>query len=248
MRTDDSLPSPTPAPASVPVVQTTEPADEPGGAFSRRSFFKQAGGVAGAAVLISKTPQAEAAQAQTSTNPVAQVLGPKAVPATLLVNGKAQKLMIEPSETLAQVLREKLGLTGTKQGCERGACGACTVLIAGKPMLACMTLALDVAGLPGQPAGQSPPAVTTVEGLSKGTELHPLQQAFVEKDALQCGFCTSGMLMSCAALYEKAKTEGKLAALTDGDVKHALAGNLCRCGAYPHITQAVLAAAQGGKK
>ena len=107
-----------------------------------------------------------------------------------------------------------------------------------------MTLALDVTGLP----GKEPLAVTTVEGLAKGTTLHPLQQAFLDKDALQCGFCTSGMLMSCAALHEKARAEGKLAALSEDEVRGAIAGNLCRCGAYPHIIEAALSAAKGGAK
>lgn len=172
------------------------------------------------------------------------MLGPGAVPVTFQVNGKPQKLMVEPRETLAEVLRDKLGLTGTKIGCDRGGCGACTVLVGGSPQLACMTLALDVAGLPGKEA----PAITTVEGLSKGTQLHPLQQEFVAKDALQCGYCTSGMLMSCAALHEKAKAEGKLAGITETEVRGAIAGNLCRCGAYPHIVSAALAAAKGAAK
>ena len=168
------------------------------------------------------------------------MLGPGAVPATLLVNGKPQKVMIEPRDTLVTVLRDRLGLLGTKLGCDRGGCGACTVWVAGEPSLACMTLALDVAGLAGQP----PQAITTVEGLAKGSVLHPLQQAFVDKDALQCGFCTSGMLMSCAALHEQARAAGKLASVGEKEVREAIAGNLCRCGAYPHIIEAALAAAK----
>ena len=212
---------------------------------SRRSFLKQTGGAASAAALLSlPTPGAAAPGGTAAPAGPALVLGPGAVPVTLLVNGKAQKLMIEPSETLATVLRDRLGLTGTKVGCDRGGCGACTIHVAGSPQLACMTLALDVAGM----AGKDALAITTVEGLAKGAQLHPLQQAFIEKDALQCGYCTSGMLMSCAALYEQAKAEGKLATISDGDVRAAIAGNLCRCGAYPHIVDATLSAAKGAAK
>lgn len=212
---------------------------------SRRGFLQKTGGAASAAALLSlPTPSAAAPAGTAAPTGPAQVLGPGAVPATLQVNGKAQKVMIEPSETLASVLRDKLGLTGTKIGCDRGGCGACTVHVAGSPQLACMTLALDVAGV----AGKEAQPITTVEGLAKGAQLHPLQQAFVEKDALQCGYCTSGMLMSCAALHEKAKAEGKLAQLAEADVRSAIAGNLCRCGAYPHIISAALAAAKGGAK
>ncbi len=211
--------------------------------LSRRSFLKHTGGAASAAALLS-VPVAEAAVPTQAATPPAQVLGPGAIPTTLLLNGKPQKVMIEPRDTLATVLRDKLALTGTKVGCDRGGCGACTVWVAGEPTLSCLLLAIDVAGLP----GKEPLAITTVEGLSKGPALHPLQTAFVEKDALQCGYCTSGMLMSCAALYEKAKAEGKLAGLSDGDVRAAIAGNLCRCGAYPHIVAATLSAAKGGGK
>lgn len=214
--------------------------------LSRRSFLKHTGGAASAAAILS-VPVAEAAVAAVPAKvvtPPAQVLGPGAIPVTLLVNGKPQKVMIEPRDTLATVLRDKLALTGTKVGCDRGGCGACTVWVAGAPTLSCLTLAIDVAGIP----GREPQAVTTVEGLSKGPALHPLQTAFVEKDALQCGYCTSGMLMSCAALYEQAKAEGKLATISDGDVRAAIAGNLCRCGAYPHIVDATLSAAKGAAK
>lgn len=214
--------------------------------LSRRSFLLHTGGAASAAALLT-VPVAESVAATApnqAATPPAQVLGPGAIAATLLVNGKPQKVMMEPRDTLATVLRDKLGLTGTKIGCDRGGCGACTVWVAGEPTLSCLMLALDVAGLP----GREPQAITTVEGLGKGVAMHPLQTAFVEKDALQCGYCTSGMLMSCAALYERAKAEGKLATISDGDVRAAIAGNLCRCGAYPHIVDATLSAAKGGAK
>ena len=238
---DDSRLAASPATRPLPASPVAAPAE-----LSRRGFLKQSGGAASAAALLSlpiAETAAQAAEAKAAVAP-AQILGPGAVPTTLLINGKAQKVMVEPRDTLATVLRDRLGLLGTKIGCDRGGCGACTVWVAGSPTLACMTLALDVTGLP----GKEPLAVTTVEGLAKGTTLHPLQQAFLDKDALQCGFCTSGMLMSCAALHEKARAEGKLAALSEDEVRAAIAGNLCRCGAYPHIIEAALSAAKGGAK
>ncbi len=221
---------------------STQPTSDaaPQAEVTRRGFLKQSGGAASAAALLSLPTVSAAATAPVPATGPAQVLGPGAVPATLLVNGKPQKVMIEPRDTLVTVLRDRLGLLGTKLGCDRGGCGACTVWVAGEPSLACMTLALDVAGLAGQP----PQAITTVEGLAKGSVLHPLQQAFVDKDALQCGFCTSGMLMSCAALHEQARAAGKLASIGEKEVREAIAGNLCRCGAYPHIIEAALAAAK----
>ncbi len=240
---DDSRLAAQPATRPLPASPVAAPAE-----LSRRGFLKQSGGAASAAALLSlpiaeTAAQAAEAKAKEAVAP-AQILGPGAVPTTLLVNGKPQKVMVEPRDTLATVLRDRLGLLGTKIGCDRGGCGACTVWVAGSPTLACMTLALDVTGLP----GKEPLAVTTVEGLAKGTTLHPLQQAFLDKDALQCGFCTSGMLMSCAALHEKARAEGKLASLSEDEVRAAIAGNLCRCGAYPHIVEAALSAAKGGAK
>ncbi len=238
---DDSRLAASPATRPLPASPVAAPAE-----LSRRGFLKQSGGAASAAALLSlpiAETAAQAAEAKAAVAP-AQILGPGAVPTTLLINGKAQKVMVEPRDTLATVLRDRLGLLGTKIGCDRGGCGACTVWVAGSPTLACMTLALDVTGLP----GKEPLAVTTVEGLAKGVTLHPLQQAFLDKDALQCGFCTSGMLMSCAALHEKARAEGKLAALSEDEVRGAIAGNLCRCGAYPHIIEAALSAAKGGAK
>jgi xanthine dehydrogenase YagT iron-sulfur-binding subunit len=179
---------------------------------SRRGFLKQSGGAASAAALLSlpiaETVAAGGGTKVPATAGPAQVLGPGAVPATLLVNGKPQKVMIEPRDTLVTVLRDRLGLLGTKLGCDRGGCGACTVWVAGSANAGLYDAG---AGRHRDCPGQPPLAVTTVEGLAKGSVLHPLQQAFVDKDALQCGFCTSGMLMSCAALHEQARAAGKLA-------------------------------------
>jgi aerobic-type carbon monoxide dehydrogenase small subunit (CoxS/CutS family) len=160
----------------------------------------------------------------------------------LLVNGKTLQAKVEPRDTLVQTLREQLGLTGTKIGCDRGACGACTVWVDGVPTPSCMTLALDVAGLG---AKRPPRPVVTIEGLAQGQKLHPIQQAFLDQDALQCGFCTPGMAMSCAALYERHRTSGDLAAIDEQAVREAVSGNLCRCGSYPHVIAATLIVARG---
>ncbi|WAS93385.1 (2Fe-2S)-binding protein [Nannocystis punicea] len=158
-------------------------------------------------------------------------VGPGPAPLSFTLNGEAKTLEVAPNITLLAALREQLRFTGTKVVCDRGACGACTVLIDGVPRNSCMTLAHDVAGA----------AVTTVEGLASGGKLSVLQQAFVRNDALQCGFCTSGMLMSCQGLLER--TRGQK--LAREDVEAAIAGNLCRCGTYPNVVAAVLEAAGG---
>jgi xanthine dehydrogenase YagT iron-sulfur-binding subunit len=174
-------------------------------------------------------------------------LGPGPVPVQLAINGKTMAARVEPRDTLAQVLREQLGLTGTKVGCDRGACGACTVWVDGIPTPACMTLALDVAGTAGK-GGRPARPVTTIEGLSPSpAKLHPVQEAFVACDAMQCGFCTPGMVMSCAALYERKRAQGQLASLSEGEIREAIAGNLCRCGTYPHVVGAMLATKASGK-
>jgi aerobic-type carbon monoxide dehydrogenase small subunit (CoxS/CutS family) len=145
------------------------------------------------------------------------------------VNGEARQVAASPTHTLLEVLREELDLTGTKHGCELGQCGACTVLLDGEPVLSCLLLAVEA-----QDA-----AITTVEGLAHDNTLHPLQQAFAERGAAQCGYCTPGFLMSGAALLERTTTP------TREEIKAALAGNLCRCTGYTKIIEAVeLAAAR----
>ena len=156
--------------------------------------------------------------------------GPESVPVTLTVNGREVQVLIEPRRTLLSVLREELGLTGAKRGCGRGQCGACTVILDGETAYACMTLAIDCEGR----------SIRTVEGLAEGEALHPVQQAFVEHDGYQCGFCTPGQVMSAVALLEHNPQP------TEAQVRHEMAGNLCRCGAYPNIVKAVIAAARGG--
>lgn len=155
------------------------------------------------------------------------VLGPAAVPITLMVNGVARSLQVEPRTTLAEALRGPLDLTGTKIACDRGACSACTVWLGGVTVCSCMILAVEVGAR----------RVTTIEGLAHGDALHPVQAAFIEHDAMQCGFCTPGMAMSCAALLERQPHP------TADEVKAAISGHLCRCGTYPHVVAATLAAA-----
>ena len=149
----------------------------------------------------------------------------------LTVNGEPYSLAIEPNRTLLQVLREDLGLTGTKEGCGKGDCGSCTVLVEGKAVDSCLTLATQVRGK----------SITTIEGLASGNDLHPLQKAFIEYGAIQCGFCTPGMILSAKALLDENPHP------TEEEVKRALAGNLCRCTGYTKIIEAVMIVAKGGR-
>ncbi|HEX3789756.1 MAG TPA: (2Fe-2S)-binding protein [Pseudonocardiaceae bacterium] len=137
---------------------------------------------------------------------------------SLEVNGRVEELSVDPGVTLLDALRERLGITGAKKGCDRGQCGACTVHVDGRPVLSCLTLAATV---------RRP--VRTVDGLSAGDQLHPVQQAFVDQDALQCGFCTSGQIMSAVAAIEQGVE----------DVREFMSGNICRCAAYPNIVAAI---------
>jgi xanthine dehydrogenase YagT iron-sulfur-binding subunit len=158
--------------------------------------------------------------------------GPDRVPVTFQVNGEMVEVCVEPRRTLLSVLREELGLTGAKRGCEQGDCGACTVMLDGETVYACLTLAIDCEGQ----------KIRTVEGLAQGERLHPVQEAFVEKDGYQCGFCTSGQVMSAVALLEHNPHP------TEEEVRLGMAGNVCRCGAYPNIVRSVLAAAEAAKE
>ena len=192
--------------------------------MSRRSFLKgTSAATARLAALETAVTPAVAAEPQ--------VFGPDAVSVALRVNGQSHTVAVEPRTTLAEVLRGPLNLTGTKVACDRGSCSACTVLLDGAPVASCSMLALDVGNR----------AITTIEGLASGETLHPVQAAFIEHDALQCGFCTPGMVLSSAALLERNPQP------TAGDVKAAISGHVCRCGTYPHVVDAVLAAARTGR-
>jgi len=196
--------------------------EDPKTGMSRRSFIKGVGVGAAAAAAASGTLSALAdAEARESKAEEMQKL-------TLKVNGRSHRLLVEPRWSLLFVLREKIGLTGTKVGCERGECGACTVLINGVPRYACLTLALEAEG----------EEITTVEGLMDGEELGPVQQAFLENDAFQCGYCTPGQIMAAEGLLRAGVP------LTAGEIQKGMSGNLCRCGAYVHIFRAVETAAK----
>jgi len=193
--------------------------------FTRRAFLKGIGlGGVGATVLAGqpvKLKQPDAPAGLTRT------LGPGAVSIALKVNGVARTLRVEPRVTLLDALRDRLDLTGSKKICDRGECGGCAVLVDGRPALACMMLAVDARHR----------AITTVEGLAAGGRLHPVQAAFIEADALQCGFCTPGFVVAAKALLDEVKTPSA------GQVREALSGHLCRCGTYPRVVDAVLSAA-----
>jgi xanthine dehydrogenase YagT iron-sulfur-binding subunit len=185
------------------------------------------------AVATSAGNAARAAEQQT---------GP--VDVTLAVNGELHTISVEPRTTLLDALRGQLGLTGTKKGCDRGECGACTVHIEGRRVLSCMTLA----------AMQGGKRIATIEGLARDGELHPIQEAFIEHDGFQCGFCTSGQIMSGVAMIEEAKAGWPSAATADvgrpftaadlsaSEIRERMSGNLCRCACYPNIVDAIAAA------
>ncbi|HKW29864.1 MAG TPA: (2Fe-2S)-binding protein [Verrucomicrobiae bacterium] len=193
------------------------------GSFSRRTFLKGLGTSAVAAVAAQTT----AVAAELEKVNAEKIVGPGPVPVTLNVNGRKLKLQLEPRVTLLDALRNYSSLTGAKEGCDRAACGACTVLLDDLPIYSCQKLAVEAQGH----------EITTVEGLAKGDKLSKVQQAFIEKDALQCGYCTPGFIMSVTALLKQKPHP------TADEVKHACAGNLCRCGTQPHILQAVFQAA-----
>jgi xanthine dehydrogenase YagT iron-sulfur-binding subunit len=170
------------------------------------------------------------------------------ISANLTINGHARTIMVEPRMTLLDVLRDELALAGTKKACDRGECGACTVHIEGRRVLSCMTLA----------AMQDGKRITTIEGLERDGQLHPVQTAFIAHDGFQCGFCTSGQIMSAVAMIEEAKAGWPSAAtgdvrrpfaladLSDSEIRERMSGNLCRCACYPNIVDAIAEAAGRG--
>lgn len=188
--------------------------------LSRRSFLKGAGGAAAGTVLVSELAKAE--ELKKHHNRTETLEGEVEVEFSL--NGEKTAVRVEPRTTLLSALRDRIGHTAAKSVCEQGSCGACTVLLDDQPVYACLTLAVNVQGR----------NVRTAGGLAEGDELSPVQQAMVENDALMCGFCTPGFVMSVTACLEKHPQA------SDAEVRQACAGNLCRCGTHPHIFQAAL--------
>lgn len=193
-----------------------------GEALTRRDFLKGAGVAVSGGLLVGEQ------LAQAAPAPAGEVLGPGAVPITLRINGKEHRLELEPRITLLDALRNHLDLTGAKKVCDRGTCGACTVILDGRPVYSCNVLAIEAQGH----------EITTIEGLAPEGELHPMMAAFWEHDAQQCGFCTPGFVVASKAFLDKHPNP------TLEDVKKGLGGNLCRCGTYMGVMQAVLEAAK----
>jgi len=192
--------------------------------LTRRTFLSTAGSSAAAAAIAGSAATSVLAAQSKSPGVVAD--GPSiegAVPVTLRINGKEERLVVDPRTTLLDCLRETVGLTGTKKGCDHGQCGACTVHVNGRRVNSCLSLALMHDGV----------EITTIEGLGTPDALHPMQAAFVAFDGYQCGYCTSGQIMSAVALLKEP------CGPDDADVKELMSGNICRCGAYPNIVAAI---------
>lgn len=193
--------------------------DDQGGSVSRRDFFKSVGvGSLATSVLTAAEAEAQA------TAP--RAVGPGEVPIRLTINGRAQTVNVEPRVTLLDAVRNRLDYTGTKRVCDRGSCGACTMIVDGRAIYACSTLAVDSQGK----------NIRTIEGIAQGTVLHPVQQAFCDTDGLMCGFCTPGFVMAAVALLEKIPNP------TPEQARKGLDGNICRCGTYVGVLQAALTA------
>ncbi len=194
---------------------------------SRRSFLKQSSVLA----AISLTPKTVVHAAEKRFDErIAEAF--EKMPLNVSINGLQQKLSVEPRVTLLDLLREQLHLTGTKKGCDHGQCGACTVHVNGRRVNSCLTLAVTTEGK----------EVTTIEGLADGDKLHPMQEAFIEFDGFQCGYCTPGQIMSAVACVREGHAN------SPDQVREYMSGNICRCGAYSNIVDAVMTAKQGGQK
>jgi xanthine dehydrogenase YagT iron-sulfur-binding subunit len=197
--------------------------------YTRRDFLKGFGSGALSTAVVPKLLVQDASSLQTKGGKV-PLYSKKQI--TLTINEKKYVLVVEPRETLLHVLRERLKLTGIKESCNAGECGACTVIMDGRTVYSCMILAVEAEGS----------RITTIEGLLDGEKLHPLQQAFSDNDAMQCGYCTPGQIMSAKAFLDKNPNP------TAEEIKRAMSGNLCRCVSYPHILNAVMDASKRLKK
>lgn len=198
------------------------PTPAPPSGVSRRAFLKGLGTSAISAAALGANSVAQGLAEANAERP----LGPDAVPVTFTLNGASRTFRAEPRHTLLEVLRNQAGLTGAKESCDRASCGACTVLRNGEPVYACSLLAIEAQGA----------TIETIEGLAQDGKLTALQQAFVDRDGLQCGFCSPGMIMTLTALLRKNPHP------SEAEVRAAVAGNLCRCGSYPRIFAAALTA------
>ena len=207
--------------------ESSQTGEATGKRFTRRGFLKGAGA---GAVTAAVAPAVLVSGAKTATAQEAE--GVMSATITLDVNGQSHNVDVEARTTLADALRDRLEITGPKVVCDRGECGACTVEMDGKLVFSCMTLAMDAQGR----------KIETVEGMADGDNLHPLQEAFVEKDALMCGFCTPGFLVSSKSLLDANDNP------TPEEVREGLSGNICRCGTYPHVFEAVMSAAEKMRK
>lgn len=192
---------------------------------SRRSFLKQS--TALAALATASPLLVKAAENEEKINAYFEK-----VPLQLEINGQLQNLMVEPRVTLLDLLREQLGLTGTKKGCDHGQCGCCTVHVDGKRINSCLSLAVMNQGK----------KITTIEGLANGEQLHPMQEAFMKHDGFQCGYCTPGQIMSAIGCIREGHANSA------EDIREYMSGNICRCGAYPNIVDAIMEVKQGGQK
>ena len=209
------------------MIEHQHTSDDPGDAdSSRRNFLKQSSVLAALAL----TPAAASAAVDNGLDEKLATAFEQ-MPLRLTINGTAQQLSIEPRVTLLDLLREQLHLTGTKKGCDHGQCGACTVHVDGQRVNACLTLAMTTEGS----------QVTTIEGLSSGDQLHPMQETFIKHDGFQCGYCTPGQIMSAVACIR----EGH--ASSPDEVREYMSGNICRCGAYANIVAAIMDVKQGGR-
>lgn len=208
---------------------TAKPSDP--GNFSRRAFLKGASAAAVGGTVTGEFTRGAELDSKSNRFGKGNSFGKGSHEIILSVNGERRSLQIETRTTLLDALRDGADLTGTKMVCDRGACGACTVLLDGLPINSCMTLAFDAVGA----------EITTIEGLSHGDELHPMQRAFVEEDALQCGFCTPGMVMAAVACSDRHAGKPSM-----DEIRSDMAGNICRCGTYPNVFRAIQKAGRGG--